>query len=279
VYKAIDKKRRGFLLKGQEQANGGNSLVAWERVQRPLEFGGLGTHNLELMGWALRIRWLWAQKTDPSKPWAGLPIQAPQNAQALFNVAVDALVGNGEKTMFWIDRWLGDKTMAEKAPNLFRTVSKRTAKRRTVVQALQNRRWVRDINGALTVQVWLEYFQVWDLVVGTVLQQDVPDQFKWKLTPSGSYSSKSAYSAFFVGTIKFSSWRRIWKSWAPCVANFSSGWWFLTVVGRPTALQNGVCHIRRPAPFAIRLRKQSVTFWLVVCLLTKSGFRSFSSWA
>jgi len=118
--------------------------------------------------------------------------------------------------MFWTDRWLDGNTMAEVAPNLFRTVSKRTAKRRTV----QNRRWVRDINGALTVQVWVEYLQVWDWVEGTVLQQDVPDQFKWKLTPSGSYSSKSAYSAFFVGTIKFSLWRRIWKSWAPLRCKF-----------------------------------------------------------
>ena len=55
VIKAIDKKRRGFLWKGHQQANGGNCLVAWEKVQRPLEYGGLGIHNLELLGWALRI--------------------------------------------------------------------------------------------------------------------------------------------------------------------------------------------------------------------------------
>jgi len=64
--KAIDKKWRGYLWKGQEQANGGNCLVSWEKVQRPLDYGGLGIHNLESFGWALRIRWLWAQKTDPS---------------------------------------------------------------------------------------------------------------------------------------------------------------------------------------------------------------------
>ena len=122
---------------------------------------------------------------------------------------MDAIVGNGEKIMFWTDRWLDGNTMAEVAPNLFKTVSKRTAKRRTVAQALQNISWVRDINGALTMQVLVEYLQVWDLVDVIILQQDVPDQFKWKLTLSGSYNSKSAYSAFFVGTIKFSPWRRI----------------------------------------------------------------------
>jgi len=34
-------------------------------VQRPLEYGGLGIHNLEKLGWALRIRWFWAQKKIP----------------------------------------------------------------------------------------------------------------------------------------------------------------------------------------------------------------------
>ncbi|CAN6231704.1 unnamed protein product [Urochloa humidicola] len=215
VLKAIDKRRRGFLWKGQDRANGGSCLVAWEKVQRPLEYGGLGIHNLELLGCALRIRWLWAEKTDPERPWAGLPIQVPHKAQALFNIAVDAKVGNGEQILFWTDRWLDGHTVAELAPNLFSAVPKRTAKRRTIAQALQNLCWVDDIKGALTVQVILEYLQLWDLVDGVVLQQEVPDQYIWKLTQSGVYTSKSAYAAFFVGTIKFGPWRRIWKSWAP----------------------------------------------------------------
>ena len=101
VIKAVDKTRRGFLWKGQEQANGGNCLVSWERVHRPLEFGGLGIHNLEKLGWALRIRWLWAQKTDPSRPWAGFQVQIPQCAEAMLRLAVDCIVGNGESILFW----------------------------------------------------------------------------------------------------------------------------------------------------------------------------------
>jgi len=93
-------------------------------------------------------------------------------------------------------------------------------KSRTVAQALQNRGWVRDIRGALTVQVLMEYLQVWDLLDGVILQQGVPDQFRWKLNQLGSYSSKIAYDACFVGSIRFPPWRRIWKSWAPLHCKF-----------------------------------------------------------
>lgn len=82
-------------------------------------------------------------------PWAGLPIQVPQNAQALFNVAVDAIVRNGKKILFWKDRCWDSHTIAEVAPILLKSVHKQTAKRRTVAQALLNKKWVEDIKEAL----------------------------------------------------------------------------------------------------------------------------------
>ncbi|WVZ93635.1 hypothetical protein U9M48_039600 [Paspalum notatum var. saurae] len=198
MIRAIDKLRRSFLWK----------------VQRPLRFGGLGVLDLERMGWALRIRWLWFQKTGSTRTWTGLQVMVPKKASALFAAAVDTIVGNGRSTKFWTDRWVQGKTLAELAPNLFNTIPKKTVQRRTVSQALDNRRWVSDIKGALTVQVLSEYLLVWDLVDGVELQLDTPDQHLWKLSSSGVYSCKSAYDSMFTGTISFSPWKRIWKSWA-----------------------------------------------------------------
>lgn len=145
LFKAIDKLRRGFLWKGEEQARGGNCLVSWAKVQRPLLYGGLGVHDLERLGWALRIRWLWLQKTDTSRTWAGLSVHVPMKARALFDAAVVTTVGNGTSTKFWTDRWLQCKYLVEWAPNLFSVIPKKFVQRRTVSQALSNRRWVTDI--------------------------------------------------------------------------------------------------------------------------------------
>ncbi|WVZ64648.1 hypothetical protein U9M48_014142 [Paspalum notatum var. saurae] len=155
-------------------------------VQTPLWFGGLGVLDLERFGWALRIRWLWFQKTDPSRPWTGLKVAVPKKASALFEAAVDTVVGNGRDTKFWTGRWVQGKTLAELAPNLFSTIAKKAVQRRTVSQALDNRIWVSDIKGALTVQ------------------PDIPDQHQWKLSSSGTYSFKSTYDFMFTGTISFS---------------------------------------------------------------------------
>ena len=81
-----------------------------------------------------------------------------------------------------------------------------------MAQALHNRSWVQDIKGAHTVEVLLDYLHIWDIVEEIILQPEIPDHFRWKLSYDGSYNSKSAYAAFFQGSIKFGSWRRIWKT-------------------------------------------------------------------
>jgi len=76
--------------------------------------------------------------------------------------------------------------MAEIAPKLYKAVPKRVVRSRTVAQALNNRVWASDIKGALTVPVLMDYFRIWDLLDRVVLQQEVQDHFRWKLTQTGT---------------------------------------------------------------------------------------------
>ena len=87
-------------------------------------------------------------------------------------------------------------------------------------QALLNRVWVSDIQGALIVQVLAEFLRIWELVEGTILHPDIPDQFCWKLSSTGQYDNKSAYDSMFIGSIRFLPWKRIWKTWAPPKCKF-----------------------------------------------------------
>jgi hypothetical protein len=44
--------------------------VGWAKVCKPVNQGGLGLHNLNVLGWALNLRWLWLKKhnrTDPGQ--------------------------------------------------------------------------------------------------------------------------------------------------------------------------------------------------------------------
>jgi hypothetical protein len=67
---------------------------------------------------------------------------------------------------------------------------------------------VSDIGGGgLSVQVFVEYMQILNLVDGVDLQPDNTDQHIWHLSSHGTYSSKSTYDAFFTG-----SWWRVWKT-------------------------------------------------------------------
>jgi hypothetical protein len=41
----------------------------------------------------------------------------------------------------------------------------------------------------------------------------------WRFSTIGSFTTKSAYEAFFAGSITFEPWRRLWMSWASAKCN------------------------------------------------------------
>jgi hypothetical protein len=155
--------------------------------------------DLQLFDFALRMRWLWFRKTDPTRPWAGLPDSTEQVVADMFHVSVSVEIGNGQHALFWSDRWLQGRCIQEIAPCLFNAVGPRIAKCRTVVQGLANNTWVRDISGALTVQVILDFLLVWDATRAVLLRPDTPDRFLWKWASDQCFSTASAYRAFFIG--------------------------------------------------------------------------------
>jgi len=186
----------------------GHCLIAWVKVCGPPELGGLGISDLKTLGWSLRTRWVWLQKTEPHCPWAALPFHVPKQVRAFYSVAVTSEIGDGANTLFWTDRWIHGQCIADLAPRLFVATPKRRVKQHTVQDALTNRAWILDIQGALTVGGFVDYFHLWwDLLLDFQLQH------LWRLSSNGQYLAKSAYEGFFFGSTLFGPWEKIWKSW------------------------------------------------------------------
>jgi hypothetical protein len=176
----IYKIRRKFFWAGHDSSVRGKCLVAWVTVCLPTTHGGLGVTDLRIAGLALRTRWLWLQRTDPDRAWASLPVKVEPEIQQFFEASITVRVGNGANTLFWTDNWLDGESLVDLAPALIMMVSPQIKKNRTVQQALQNRNWVRDITGGLSVIAIIEYLHLWDNLEDIQLLPEQEDVVRWR---------------------------------------------------------------------------------------------------
>jgi hypothetical protein len=136
---------RAFLWAGKNNVNGGQCVVAWDKVCKPLAFGGLGIKDPRLQGLALRSRWEWLRRTDSSRPWYGLAMLKDTEAQGVFRSLSSIKLGNGASILFWSDRWINGVMVADLAPAVVLAIGARQRNNRTVVAGFLNDAWVSDI--------------------------------------------------------------------------------------------------------------------------------------
>jgi hypothetical protein len=99
-------------------------------------------------------------------------------------------------------------------------VGTRTKNLGTVAQALQDDRWIRDISGALTVQVLFEYLRIWDLTRNIQLTEGRADRICWKWTSDRVFSTSSAYMSSFIGQHPVEGAKLLRKARAPAKCKF-----------------------------------------------------------
>jgi hypothetical protein len=137
----------------------------------------------------------------------------------MFSASVTVEVGDAANARFWTDAWLPEGAIRTFAPSLFAAVGRRRLKR-TVKDALQNRRSVRDITGARTAAVINEYIHVWELLMNVQLRPTEPDRFIWRWSADRRYSVRTAYRAFFEGWMTMAGASELWRVQVPPKVKF-----------------------------------------------------------
>jgi hypothetical protein len=100
LLKAIRKLMTTFLWTNTDMVQAEKCLVAWKRVQRPLQLGGLGVMDLDLLDIALHTRWLWLRYMDRSRPWASMKANEDKCMLAFFFASVRFVLGDGATFLF-----------------------------------------------------------------------------------------------------------------------------------------------------------------------------------
>jgi hypothetical protein len=120
LLRAIEALRRAFLWNAADWPSGAKCLVAWDAVCHPKHEGGLGIKSLAAKNECLQLklvhrlhsrldaawpRWAWSEAAAHATPghhWRHLVALVP-----LYHSISVAVVGDGCRTAFWLDCWLG----------------------------------------------------------------------------------------------------------------------------------------------------------------------------
>jgi hypothetical protein len=129
--------------------------------------------------------------------------------RSLFHASTRISLGNGEKALFWHDRWLQGKTPKEIAPNLFKIAH---FKNRTVAKELTNKSWIRTVQKITSSHQLWEFENLWMLVRDTNLHGTEKDAIIWRWAPNGEYSAASTYKVQYQGSYNRFQHKTIWKA-------------------------------------------------------------------
>ena len=271
ILKLLEKIQRGFLWAGRAEANGGNCHVNWQRVCRLTRLGGLGVHDLERTGLALRTRWLWFARTDDNRAWSGLDLQFTAAERAFFFASTTMILGDGQRALFWEDRWLNGRAISELAPQLHALIPKHRS-----ADGLHAHQWASDIQGTLGIREIGQYLLTWQAIEHITLTAEL-DRLLWKWSAAGTYTAQSAYLATFHGSTSCPAWKLTWKSWVPPRVKFFH---WLAQLGRCWTAD---CLARRGLPHPPRCplcdqAPESIQHLMLECPFSKQVWHEILSW-
>uniref|UniRef100_A0A453RPF2 Uncharacterized protein n=1 Tax=Aegilops tauschii subsp. strangulata TaxID=200361 RepID=A0A453RPF2_AEGTS len=137
--KLLEKIERGLLWAGRAKANSGNCQLTGGA------FAGLSP-------WVALVSTTWsvpdssahalamASCVDDGRGWSCLDAQFSREERAFFFASTTTMVGNGQRALFWEDRWINGPAIGEIAPLVYACIPKRHRKPRMVEASLHENR-------------------------------------------------------------------------------------------------------------------------------------------
>ena len=197
--------------------------VKWDTVCLPKVRGGLGIKDLNKFNEALLGKWGWQLANNPHQLWARILVSIygrwhallhgrgsgdsspwwkdlklifQQQHQCSLTTHLRWKVGNGARIQFWKDKWREeDITLKDKYPALYQVSQQQDLTINLMGQNAENGwdwkfQWRRNFFDHEIDMV----AAFMDEIDGVQIHSSRMDHLIWRADPSGSYSTKSAYS-------------------------------------------------------------------------------------
>ena len=215
-------------------------LVRWEVTCKDMRHGGLGLRYLKDFNHALLGKWLWRFPIERESLWRRVivgkfgEVQGGWTTREVresygtglwkdirkgweeFFLRTRIHIGNGRRTRFWWDMWVGDSKLKDLFPLLFRIAANNSA----IVADL----WGRQEGGGGGWEVHFRRpFQDWELeevnrflsYISAVRVQEGEDFLVWKIERKGTFKVNSYYRSLKEDNNPLFPENEAWGSYAP----------------------------------------------------------------
>ncbi|RVW40733.1 putative ribonuclease H protein [Vitis vinifera] len=220
-------------------------LVRWEVICKDKRHGGLGLRYLKDFNHALLEKWLWRFPIERENFFrrvivgkfgevqGGWTIREVRESYGTglwkdirkgweeFFLRTRIHIGNGRRTRFWWDMWVGDSKLKDLFPLLFRIAANSSA----IVADL----WGRQEGGGGGWEVHFRRpFQDWELeevnrflgYISAVRVQEGEDFLVWKIERKGTFKVNSYYRSLKEDNSPLFPEKEVWDSYAPLRTRF-----------------------------------------------------------
>jgi hypothetical protein len=209
VHVKMDMPRARFFWEGVGESKKYH-MVKWEKMCRPKEFGGMDFADTRVRNICLLSKWIYklesgsndlscqilrskymggggfyhSSGTSGSQFWKSL-----HKIKHWFKMGSIYMVGNGRKTSFWDDVWLGECPLRIVFPQIYGCCEQQNGLVAEVVLANGLDLTFCRSFGPVEVREWSE---LGNMMNGLVLNEE-EDKVKWAFEASGKFSTKSMY--------------------------------------------------------------------------------------